>query len=389
MSFRLVQLLNSLLLAGAGVGAACAAPASGLPVDLQIPVAPAPLRSNGATHLVYELHITNFSAQAFELDELEILDDTSANPALAAYRGPALGKQIMNPGSANAHASTIGAGAHVVVFLDATLANTARIPHSLRHRLHFSIKTADGKQLSKQLEGASVTVSNTAPLVLQAPLRGEGWLAYDVMNTEAGEHRRTLMMVNGKAAIAQRFAIDWVKLGQDGRVYHNRGAENANWYGYGAEVLAVADAVVAELQDGLPDNIAMSLPATPVTLDNIGGNYLSLDLGGGRFAFYAHLQRGSLRVKVGDKVRAGQVLGLLGNSGNSDGPHLHFHVTDRNSILGSEGMPYAFRSFTQLGSVAAPDQLIETGAAWQAVTNARPSPHQDELPANFAVIAFP
>ncbi len=82
----------------------------------------------------------------------------------------------------------------------------------------------------------------------------------------------------------------------------------------------------------------------PITLETVGGNYVALDLGGNRFAFYAHLQPGSIKAKVGDRVRKGQVLALLGNSGNSTEPHLHFQVTDGNSPLGSEGLPYVFDS---------------------------------------------
>ena len=74
--------------------------------------------------------------------------------------------------------------------------------------------------------------------------------------------------------------------------------------------------------------------------------YVVLDLGGGRFAFYAHLQPGSLRVKAGDRVKAGQVLGLVGNSGNSTEPHLHFHISNGISPLGSEGLPYAITGKT-------------------------------------------
>ena len=76
-------------------------------------------------------------------------------------------------------------------------------------------------------------------------------------------------------------------------------------------------------------------------------NYVILALGNGGLAFYAHLQPGRLRVKPGDRVRRGQVLGLLGNSGNSDAPHLHFHISDANS-LESEGLPYVFDSFETL-----------------------------------------
>jgi len=90
--------------------------------------------------------------------------------------------------------------------------------------------------------------------------------------------------------------------------------------------------------------------AVPITLETIGGNHVILDLGGGRFTFYAHMQPASLRVKVGEKVRRGQVLGLVGNSGNSTAPHLHFHLTDANSPLESEGLPYVFESFEQLAA---------------------------------------
>ena len=73
-------------------------------------------------------------------------------------------------------------------------------------------------------------------------------------------------------------------------------------------------------------------------------------MGKGRFAFYAHLQPGSVRVKVGDTVKTGQVLGLLGNSGNSDAPHLHFHIMDGPRPLSSNGLPYRFSSFTSKGA---------------------------------------
>jgi murein DD-endopeptidase MepM/ murein hydrolase activator NlpD len=116
---------------------------------------------------------------------------------------------------------------------------------------------------------------------------------------------------------------------------------NKNYSAYGSEVLAVADAVVAAIKDGIPENVpGPTSRAVPITSETVGGNFVVLDLGG-QFAFYAHLQPGSLRVKSGDRVTRGQVIGLLGNSGNSTEPHLHFHVSTGVSPLGSEGLPYA------------------------------------------------
>jgi murein DD-endopeptidase MepM/ murein hydrolase activator NlpD len=99
-----------------------------------------------------------------------------------------------------------------------------------------------------------------------------------------------------------------------------------------------------------------------------------------------HLTPKSLRVSVGARVRRGQVLGLLGNSGNSDAPHLHFHVTDGPSPLGSEGVPYVFPSMQHRGSIASLDQLV-ADEAWipQGGTVVRTR----EIPLENAVVRFP
>ena len=68
-----------------------------------------------------------------------------------------------------------------------------------------------------------------------------------------------------------------------------------------------------------------------------------------RYAFYAHMQPGSLRFKPGDRVRTGQVLGLLGNTGNTDGPHLHFHIMDGPSPLQSNGIPFVHPRYSARG----------------------------------------
>jgi murein DD-endopeptidase MepM/ murein hydrolase activator NlpD len=105
--------------------------------------------------------------------------------------------------------------------------------------------------------------------------------------------------------------------------------------------------------------------------ETIAGNVIVLDVGGGRFAFYGHVQRGTLRVKTGDKVRRGQVIGLIGNSGNSDEPHLHFHVGDSPSMLEAEGVPY----------------LIDRFETLTPPSGCRPV--QRELPLQGAIVRFP
>jgi murein DD-endopeptidase MepM/ murein hydrolase activator NlpD len=111
-------------------------------------------------------------------------------------------------------------------------------------------------------------------------------------------------------------------------------------------------------------------------------------LGGGRYAFYEHLKHGSVTVKRGDRVKRGQVIGLLGNSGSSSsGPHLHFHVADAAAALGAEGLPYVFQNFEVLGAYEGVE-TFKTGERWQpfpAATGKR----SVELPAANSVIVFP
>jgi murein DD-endopeptidase MepM/ murein hydrolase activator NlpD len=377
-------------LLAAGWSSAFAAPASAMPVDLEIPVAPTPAKVDGALHLLYEVHVTNVSPRTLELTRIETMADAAPAP-LADLTGAELGARMTLLGAADetANPALIPGGMRAVIFMDVALDAARKIPAGVRHRLTFSLKKPDGTAITRDVEGAAVAVRAASNQRLSPPLRGAGWVAADSMSGDAGGHRRTLMPVDGRLRAAQRFAIDWVRLGPSGRYFHDDATQNRNWYGFGAEVLAVADGRIAEVGDGIEENVAQSLPAAPVTLDNIAGNHVMLDLGHGRWALYAHLQRGSLRVKAGDKVRAGQVLALLGNTGNSDAPHLHFHLVDANSALGAEGLPYAFESFKVLGRVDAPEPVFDGSASWQPAAPAKPHPRRGELPSNYAVVEFP
>lgn len=360
---------------------------SAVPVDVEIPVAPTPVRANGKTHLLYELHLTNFRAKSLELTRLEVLKDEANALPLARYKDAELVSRLARPGAPSdlADKRIIGGGTRVVVFLQITFDRDTDVPVALRHRLFFKSEDPNGEE--NFVEGARVLIRQSPPLVVGSPLRGEGWVALSGMSNTS-LHRRTIVVVNGKARIAQRFATDWTRIGADGLAFRGDPAKNANWSAYGAEVLAVANAVVVDVKDGIPENDPTSdKKAVPINLETVGGNYIILDLGGGYFAFYAHLQPKSIRVRVGDRVRRGQVLALLGNSGNSDAPHLHFHITDGNSPLGAEGVPYVLESFEMQGILQSKGLLVEGG--WKP----QPIPPTDkrrlEIPIENAVVRFP
>jgi hypothetical protein len=316
-----------------------AAGASPIPaqVDVTTPVPPIPFRgAGGQSHLIYELHITNFSRAEQNLTRIEVFGDGGS---LASFEGNELVDLLMRPGIKTEDARKIGPGLRAVAFLSVPLRDRAA-PARLRHRLTVN---------ETIVEPPPVVLRAAKPIVIGAPLRGSDWVAGNGPNNRSG-HRRALIPVNGHAAIAQRFAIDWVQLKAGSATFTGDAKDNKSYKAYGSDVLAVADATVAATKDGIPENIpGENSRAVPMTLETATGNHVVLDLGGGNYCMYAHLQPGRLKVKTGDRVKRGQVLGLLGNSGNSTEPHLHFQVMDGPSPLGAEGLPYLIDSFELLG----------------------------------------
>lgn len=345
------------------------------PFDVAVPVAPTAFKAGGKTHLVYELHATNFGRSDCVLTRLEVIG--AGEKRLARYEGNELTAMLARPGAPpDVEKSKVGGGLRAVIYMWLTLEAGAETPATIQHRLSF--KVGDFPE-EMSLEAARVAVDQK-PLVISPPLRGGEWLAGNGPSNTSG-HRRALIPVAGQAHIAQRFAIDWVRLREDGRTFTGDPKDNKNYRCYGAEALAVADAVVAAVKDGIPENVpGVTSRAVPITLETVGGNHVILDLGQGRYAFYAHLQPGSLRVKVGDKVRRGQVVGLVGNSGNSTEPHLHFHISDANSPLGSDGLPYLLPAFEVQGK----------GWGWKATdANATAEKRRMEIPLENDVLRFP
>jgi hypothetical protein len=274
------------------------------------------------------VHITNFTGAELLVSRLDVVAGATT---LKSYEGADLTGILMQPRVNVTDARSIPAGGRAVAFVWVSLDSGRAIPKSLRSRISVG---------SQSLDGPEVVVSTAKPIVIGPPLRGGDWIALNGPSNTSG-HRRALIPLGGRPEIAQRFAIDWAKVGPSGQRFDGDAKNNASYFAYGSDILSVADGVVTSIKDGIPQNVpGPTSRAVPITLETVGGNYVIVDLGGGHYAFYAHMQPGTLRVKVGDRVRRGQVLGLLGNSGNSTEPHLHFHIGNANAPLASEGLPY-------------------------------------------------
>jgi murein DD-endopeptidase len=358
-------------------------------VDIQVPSPPIPVSIAGKRHLAYELHITNFRSSEITLTKVEVSDAVRGN-RLGAFQDADLERLLGRPGASvdKSKRRVIGAGMRAVVYLWLALDDHVATPSRLRHKVELDLISAARNERIIVDAGES-EVRQNRPIVLDPPLRGGPWVAvYDPMM--AGGHRTTIYAINGRARIPARFAIDWVRLEDDGTFARGDKSQIANWHGYGAEALAVADASVVEANDDIAEATCLSCgPQTPVPVENISGNLVCLDLGGGRYAFYEHLKSGSVRVKAGDRVKSGQVIGLLGASGGiSSGPHLHFHLADAQSELAGEGVPYVFSGFEVVGAYEEIGAFA-SGKRWGPAPPGEGGRRNRELPGPNTVVLFP
>jgi len=361
-----------------------------LPVDLAVSFVPPAAATARGRALVYELQLTSFRAVELELRRIDVFSPDSPEDILHSLTGAGLVDAIARPGKPAEleKPATLLGGDFAIVFLWVEL-DGRPAPEILAHRATFNRVKADGSETEYTVEGAVVRVPTSGPLVLDAPLPAGRWLMANGPSV-FGEHRLFIHALDGAASNTQRFASDWMLLGEDGRLFHGDAGSNESWCTYDVPVLAVADAVVIDVRDGVPENepLAEEL-AVRMTREAICGNYVVLELPDGTFAFYGHLRPGSLLVSAGDRVTVGQALGAIGNSGNSDAPHLHFHVSNSPYPLSGEGLPFALRSFAVLDTfpdVASWEPLLDPGAPWEGTADA--TSRTLEMPVGEAIIGI-
>jgi hypothetical protein len=350
--------------------------------------------TDNRVHLAYELLIVNPGSLFITLGEVEAVDpDGHSLWSLSGGHLAAMTKRYAGPDG------TLPPGGGAFVFMDVSFAAEESMPAEIAARITATRHAADANNQPIPLPadapfpsgftfiGARTTVGPPA-IAIESPLRGGGWLAVNGCCDSITSHRGAVMAVNGALRIPERFAIDWVQLDGTNRAFNGDPARLTSYPYYGTPVLAVADGIVVNRYDDADEQVP-GRPATGITTENIGGNMLVVDIGAGAFAFYAHLQKHSLTVKLGDHVTTGQQLGLLGNTGNSTAPHLHFHVMDGPSPLNANGLPYVFRHFRLRGTLdPAGGDPIEKGEPATIQPGRFAGPHAGHLPLDNQVVDF-
>jgi hypothetical protein len=379
---------------GAGTIAAAdvATPVVATPIASPNPV----LGADDKIHLAYEIVLMNMAPSAVAIERIETLDAESG-AVIGTLDGDGLVKMTRLNGGAQGTELPAGGGAFV--FMDVTLGKDAPIPKALRQRFAIGVakaaRQAEGQgDRDPAPESPERMTFVTDPLavgpgavVIAPPLKGSRWVVGGGCCTPYSYHRGATLPINGTVRVAERFAIDFVQLNAENQLHSGAIDQLSSYPFFGDEILSVADGIVVGTEDGLPEQVPGKLPAD-ATIAMAAGNHVVVDIGEGRFAFYAHMQPGSVRVKVGDKVATGQVLGLLGNSGNTDTPHLHFHVMDGPSPLVSNGLPYVFSAFTGEGRLV-DEQPLFTGGSVTIDKDALSGPRTNAYPLLDQVLSFP
>lgn len=356
------------------------------PLLLEVQDAPVPfMGSDGHVHLVYELGMTNFSSADISVEKIEVLGD---GVVLQTLDTATVAKRLQ-PGGSRESTGSFSKSTHALLFLNVMLSAGATVPQKLSHRIAVRVSAAPPGQQELNEDGGVTTVDRQSVVTIGPPLQGDRYISADSC-CDAVRHTRAALPVNGRVWVAQRYAVDWEQLNAEGRIYTGPQEKLESYTIFGQPVLAVADAVVASITDGEPEQTPGRFPSG-ITLDAADGNSVILDLGEHRYALYAHLQPGSIRVKPGERVTRGQILGLVGDSGNSIVPHLHFQVMDRPSSLASNGLPYEISGFQVTGATPGTKAFDEAESKGTPLAVALFSPSRvvkDAMPLDQLIISF-
>ncbi|MDY6999527.1 MAG: M23 family peptidase, partial [Actinomycetota bacterium] len=257
-------------------------PGVATPVVGRVLAAPVPVpATDGRTHLAYELVLTNTLPQDVTVTSIDV---TSGDRTLLSLPGDRLAHWTRIAGNPEP-TTTLGPAQTAYVWIDVAVDSDQTVPAELRHLVAVSVPDPSPPLIPAALTEniAPVTVQTRTPVTIAPPLAGPNWLdANGCCGTTS--HRTALNPIDGDVWAAERFAIDYLQLGPDGRLFTGDPAELDSYPYFGTDVLAVGDGPVVAVVDDLPEQVPGTAP-TGLPLQEYGGNHVVQDLGNGNYAF--------------------------------------------------------------------------------------------------------
>lgn len=343
--------------------------------------------SEGTVLTTFEVAVTNATPLTLTLSNVTV--SAPSGTVLQTLDAAAIPAALGTAGARQGN-SQLTNSQHGTLFLTVESPDRAAVPE----RLLVAV-TVDAPELpggSATSVPVAVPVSALTPPVLGPPLEpGVGYFAGDSC-CDPVRHRRAELAIDGRSWLVQRFAVDWEQLDPRGRTTIADDILKPESYTiFGKQTIAAADGTVVHLVDGLGEQVPGTYPKN-ISLAEADGNSVVVDIGGGLYLLYAHMQPGSLVVREGQQLRKGDPIGRVGNTGNSVAPHLHFQVMDGPSPLAAEGVPYVIDRFTVTGRIPSTEVFDEFERSTSPMP-VDPTPfageHQSQLPLDRYVVTFP
>jgi hypothetical protein len=341
--------------------------------------------ADGRYHILWEVPVQNASSLDLTVSGISVTGDDGTEVLALDADGAAEVVQVLGTREAD---PMIGSAQSAYLFLTTSFDSADDLPSSLTHEVSVAAEVFPEPIV---VSGGTVLVDidGVVPL-LSTPLQpGSGYVVGDGC-CQSELHIRSGLPINNGYWFAQRFAIDWEQIDDSGRFSVGDTSEPTSYAIYGNDLLAADDGTIISAVDRFEDQEPGALPEG-VSLPDSDGNHVVIDIGDGLFLLYAHLAPGSVAVEAGDKVSRGDVIGMVGNTGNTLAPHLHFHVMDGPSPLVSNGRPYMLESFEVEGQAESTEAFAAaetTGEVLSTLSVDGEPKRSDELPLDLQIVTF-
>lgn len=309
-----------------------------------------PFRTDQYLRIPYTLKSWEWKKSGFSLRQINVLDDVSKN-VLATYNNGQFPKIYQDPLPVNT-IMALDKLDHYYFSIQLPVPLDKAPPSRISHRLVFR-DTVNNQDVTVE-GGVVVPRYNEVPLVIGSPVRGTKWMFFNQSTNDY--HFNTIIFLGGKLGTGERFAFDNMQVDDNfDKFYQGDPGKNSAYFCYLDTLYAVAGGVVVACSDTMIENDGNQRNhvnfKAPV---EYAGNHVILNIGNGHYAMYAHCVTHSIMVKPGDTVKEGSPVSLLGNSGNSDAPHLHFEIGDAPDFFMCNGLPFVLRKFVKIGAYQNP-----------------------------------
>lgn len=303
-----------------------------------------PYKTDAYLRIPYTLELWEFEKDGLVLERISALDEATLTSLMSIekaefpriYKNPIPAKQLI----------TFDEISSEYISFQIPIALGTPAPTKVIHRFEFRDTVKNEPVI---FDGAPFTprLSET-PLLISSPVKGKNWIF--INQSSNGYHFDVLFFLRGKIFSPERFAFDNLRFTDDlSNYFVGDPKQNESYLNYRDTLYAIADGKVNYIQDGLPENRGDAMDVTFNKAPEMAGNFIVLDIGGGQYAYYCHCVPNSFLVKINETVKEGDPMALLGNSGNSTAPHLHFQICDGPDLIYSNGIPFVLKSYTLTG----------------------------------------